>query len=255
MHTLSKAAFLLGGLAASLLPAEVAAAEREPDKSPLPIVEPFSSSKPGGDFPPSWRAWTIGKYKKATQYRLVNDSGTTVVEAYANASASGLSHEIRVDLKEVRWIKWRWRVPRLIAGADNTRKQTEDSPVRIVVTFLGDKSKFSLADKMFAAQVWMLTDYEVPYATLMYIWENRVPKDRIIPNLHTSRIKMIVVESGNQGLGEWREHMRNLYDDYKRAFGEEPPMTRSVGIMTDTDNTGDKITAYYGDIAFTRVEK
>jgi len=29
-------------------------------------------------------------------------------------------------------------------------------------------------------------------------------------------------------------------------------MTRSVGIMTDTDNTGEKVHAYYGDISFQR---
>ena len=62
----------------------------------------------------------------------------------------------------------------------------------------------------------------------------------------------IVAESGGTRLGEWREEVRNVYEDYKRAFGEEPPVTRSVGIMTDTDNTGERTLAYYGDIAFER---
>jgi hypothetical protein len=74
----------------------------------------------------------------------------------------------------------------------------------------------------------------------------------IIPNQHTTRVKMIVAESGNDRLGEWREEVRNVYEDYKRAFGEEPLLTRSVGIMTDTDNTGEKVLAYYGDISFER---
>jgi hypothetical protein len=221
-----------------------------------PLIDAFSSVKAGSkEFPPGWRAWTVGKYKRATEYRLVNDAGHTVVEAYADASASGLSHEIRQDLNETHWLRWRWKVPRLIRGADNTKRQTEDSPVRIIVTFQGDKSKFSLADRLFAAEIWMLTSYDLPYATLMYIWENRLPRESVIRNLHTSRIRMIVAESGSDGLGEWREEVRNVYEDYKRAFGEEPPATRSVAIMTDTDNTGDKITAYYGDIAFSRSGK
>ena len=45
---------------------------------------------------------------------------------------------------------------------------------------------------------------------------------------------------------------RNVYDDYKRAFGEEPPIVNGVAIMTDTDDTGETATAYYGDIVFTR---
>ena len=39
---------------------------------------------------------------------------------------------------------------------------------------------------------------------------------------------------------------------FKRAFGEEPPRIRSIGIMTDSDNTGGDAEAYYGDILFLR---
>jgi len=37
--------------------------------------------------------------------------------------------------------------------------------------------------------------------------------------------------------------------------GEEPPMTRSVDIMTVTDSTGEKVHAYYGDISFQRAAR
>jgi hypothetical protein len=43
---------------------------------------------------------------------------------------------------------------------------------------------------------------------------------------------------------------RNLYQDYKHAFGEEPPMISGVAVVTDTDNTGESAVAYYGDILF-----
>jgi hypothetical protein len=45
---------------------------------------------------------------------------------------------------------------------------------------------------------------------------------------------------------------RNIVEDYRKAFGEEPPMISGVAIMTDTDNTGESVTAYYGDIRFRR---
>jgi hypothetical protein len=60
---------------------------------------------------------------------------------------------------------------------------------------------------------------------------------------------MFVVESGDANVGKWREYERNLYEDYKRAFGEEPPMISGIAIMTDTDNTGESATAYYGEIS------
>jgi len=39
-----------------------------------------------------------------------------------------------------------------------------------------------------------------------------------------------------------------MKEDYKQAFGKEPPMISGIAIMTDTDNTGESATAYYGDI-------
>ena len=61
---------------------------------------------------------------------------------------------------------------------------------------------------------------------------------------------MIVVESGSSKLNTWIMEERNVYEDYKRAFGEDPPMISGVAIMTDTDNMRESAEAYYGDIVF-----
>ena len=61
---------------------------------------------------------------------------------------------------------------------------------------------------------------------------------------------MIVVESGPAKRNTWFTEERNVYEDYKRPFGGEPPMISGVAIMTDTDNTGESAEAYYGDIVF-----
>ena len=74
----------------------------------------------------------------------------------------------------------------------------------------------------------------------------------MVPNPFTDRVKMIVVESGAENLNTWVGQQRNIYEDYKQAFGEEPPMISGVAIMTDTDNTRESATAYYGDIVFLR---
>jgi hypothetical protein len=61
---------------------------------------------------------------------------------------------------------------------------------------------------------------------------------------------MIVVESGSTKLNTWITEERNVYEDYKRAFGQEPPMISGVAIMTDIDNTEESAEAYYEDIVF-----
>jgi hypothetical protein len=45
-----------------------------------------------------------------------------------------------------------------------------------------------------------------------------------------------------------------VYDDYRRSFGKEPPRVSGVAIMTDTDNTLERATAYYGDLVFAKEE-
>lgn len=217
---------------------------------PVPHVMPFSESPLDAELPPGWRPWNLSRLKRPTQYRLVEYDGRKVIQAVADASASGLVHPLRLDPKTHQILSWHWKVGSLVTGADNTRKASEDSPARIVVTFDGDSERLPLEDRIFADNFRLLTGQVMPYATLMYIWENRAPLGSVIPNRHTSRIKMIVVRSGAVGLGAWQHFNRNVYEDFRRAFGEEPGPITAVAIMSDTDNTGGKAAAYYGDISF-----
>ena len=220
----------------------------------LPYVSGFSESKAGEEVPRGWEEWTLSKFKKPTQYKLVQDGGRTVIKAHAEASASGLVHHLKkLDPKVYPLLSWRWKVADLIPGADNSRKNAEDSPVRVVVSFEGDLDRLDFDDRLFFDNIRAFTGQQLPYATLMYIWENRAPRGTVIPNLHTSRIKMIVAESGREKVGLWQDVTRNVYEDFKRAFGEDPGRITSIGIMTDTDNTGENVHAYYGDIVFRRV--
>src|SRR5205085_11454045 len=93
-----------------------------------------------------------------------------------------------------------------------------------------------------------------PIAAINYIWESKAAKGTIVPNPYTGRVKMIVVESGSPLVNQWVQEERNVFEDFQKAFGEEPPLVSGVAIMTDTDNTGESATAYYGDIVFRKFE-
>jgi hypothetical protein len=240
-------------LAAGLTAALFAGCASVPDSVTLPYVASFSDSEPGETLPRGWETWTLSKLKKSTQYKLVDEAGRTVVRASAEASASGLIHRLDLDPRTYPLLTWRWKITDLIAAADNTQRSTEDSPVRVVVTFAGDMDNLSMDDRLFSDQVRLFTGQQMPYATLMYIWENRAPVGTVIPNRHTSRVRMLVTESGRDKVGLWQEVTRNVYEDYRRVFGEEPGQITAIGIMTDTDNTGANTHAYYGDMQFLRV--
>ena len=55
-----------------------------------------------------------------------------------------------------------------------------------------------------------------------YVWEPRAAEGSVIVNPRTDRIRKIVVESGPAKLKQWGDYRRNIADDYRRAFGEDP---------------------------------
>jgi hypothetical protein len=87
-----------------------------------------------------------------------------------------------------------------------------------------------------------------PYATLMYVWDNEAPVDSVVVNPRTDRVRKIVLDSGPQHLGRWRDHQRDLAADFRRAFGEEPGRLVAVAVMTDGDNTRSSTRAWYGEV-------
>lgn len=237
------AAVLLGSCARG--PGRVA-----PVAPPTGMVSKFSSVSPGSAYPPGWRELTFSRFRKATHYTMVDDCGTTVVEATTDGGSSGLVHLLDIDPRKYPVLTWRWEVLALIPGADNTRADAEDAPARVDISFAGDTKKLSIQDRVFFTLVKALAGLDMPYATLEYIWGNGAPRETVVINTWTSRIRMILVESGADRTGAWVTERRNVYDDYRRVFGEEPGRITAIGINTDADATGEKARAYYGDIAF-----
>lgn len=211
------------------------------------VLPPFSDN-PAGGMPHGWVPLIILHTKKQTQYQLVTDDGKTVLHAHATASSSAMMHEVNLDPTKRPWITWQWKIAELLKSADNTQRATEDSPVRIILGFDGDKETLPFTDQILFETAKLVTGHDFPYATLMYIWENHLPVGTVIRSTHSGRIKMMVTASGPRGIGQWQQFSRNIVDDYEKAFGEKPGRLIGVGVLTDTDNTGETVDAWYGDI-------
>ena len=215
-------------------------------------VGTFSRESPGESIPTGWKPLTFKKIEKRTVYSLVTDEGTVVVKAVSEASASGLIREIQINPKEYPIVRWRWKVSNILKKGNVYRKDGDDYPARLYITFEYDPSRLSFSERLKyqAAKLWY--GKYPPLAAINYIWESHAPIGTMVPNPFTDRVMMIVVESGADKLNQWVNEERNVYEDYKRAFGEEPPQISGAAIMTDTDNTGESAMAYYGDILFIR---
>jgi hypothetical protein len=220
--------------------------------SSLDVMEvgKFSAVTTEDTLPLHWKPLTFKKIKKHTIYTLVKDDDTMVIKAVAKASASGLTREIKINPKEYPFVQWRWKVSHILKKGDVHQKEGDDYPARIYITFEYDASKLSFLEKMKYETVKILYGQYPPLAAINYIWESKAPVGTMIRNPYTDRVIMFIVESGTTKLNQWVNEERHIYEDYKKAFGEEPPMISGVAIMTDTDNTGEETTAYYGDIVF-----
>ncbi|MES2586599.1 MAG: DUF3047 domain-containing protein [Pseudomonadota bacterium] len=224
-------------------------ADQLPAQEDLPK---FSAEKPRDGMPDGWHFYRIAPYKKNTIYRLEKYQGRTVLAANSKTSASGLAVKLRPRSAQNLWLQWEWRAVGAIPQADNADSQHDDAPLRILVAFDGNKSKLSLKEKLTFEMASLISGQEMPYATLMYIWSGKNSVNTVLNNAHTSRVRMIVVDSGSDDLGEWRKHERDLAADYKLAYGEAPGNVIGIALLTDTDNTKTETRALYGDIELVR---
>ncbi|MCE3222167.1 MAG: uncharacterized protein K0S58_347 [Nitrospira sp.] len=214
----------------------------------------FSAATEGSVLPEGWKPLTFKKVERHTQYEVVKDGSTFVVKAVSEASASGLTKDVTIDLHEYPIVRWRWKVENLLRKGDVNSKAGDDYPARLYITFAyePDKVRFGRKLKYKAGQALF---GNIPIGALNYIWDGTSPIGTIVDNAFTDFAKMIVVESGPHAVGTWVEEERNVYADYRLAFGEEPPAVNGVAIMSDTDNTKEHAVAYYGDIVFVRASR
>ena len=145
-------------------------------------------------------------------------------------------------------VEFSWWVASQIEGADLSRAEVADSPVRVGFAFDGDRSRLSMRNRMQFQLVETLTGEVPPYAMLMYVWDNHAAIDSVLPGARSDRVRKIVLESGDTHLRQWRNYRRNLFGDFQRAFGEAPGRLIGMALMTDTDNTGAATEAWYGDV-------
>ena len=187
--------------------------------------------------------------KKKTDYHATLHEGRQAVRSESSAAASMLRETVRVEAADLGRVSFSWKVPALIAGADMMQAHADDSPVRLVLAFEGDRSKFSAKNAMLSELALTLTGEPLPYATLMYVWGTHRAPGSIIHGHRTDRIRKLVLESGPQHLGRWLDYERDIKADFEMAFGEAPGALVGIGIMTDTDNTRGQAQAWYGPVA------
>ena len=220
-----------GGLAASL----------------TSIPGAFSRMSPGGNFEDGWTQTTLPDIAP-TNFTLVDSAGKTVVQANADGSAASLTRELSWNVGAQPTLSWRWRIDRVVEQSDIFTKQGDDFAARLYVFFDYPSDRLSMVERtQLRLARWFYGDH-VPAAALCYVWANKEQPGTTAWNAYTDRVRMIVLRNADDAVGEWVDEQRNLAADFHVAFGHEAPLVSGLSLAADTDQTGELVTAWFGDI-------
>lgn len=215
-------------------------------------LAPFSSSS--GEQPPApWRVVGVpGDKIPLTIYSIADMDGRKVLRVETSKSYGNLVHDLSAVLAEAgSRLRWRWRLDEPLRGADLRRREGDDSPLKVCALFDMPLAKLGLIERNVLRLARAASGEKLPSATLCYVWDSALATGTLLANAYTARVRIMVVNSGEQRLGQWVSHERDLAADFQRAFGEEsdtlPPL-QAVLVGGDADNTGGRSLGWVGDV-------
>nr|WP_228743504.1 DUF3047 domain-containing protein [Marinobacter sp. F4218] len=195
-----------------------------------------------------WEPLEFPKIDRHSRYELVTDEGIQVVRARTAGGASGMITRLELRPGDSLVLRWRWKVSNVFEQGNARKKSGDDYPARIYVAFKFQPEKAGFFERAKRKAVEVLFGESLPGNALNYIWANTLPEGEFVPNPYTDKTMMVAVNSGSERAGAWVTVERDIVADYHRAFGEAPPPVVGIAIMSDSDNTGETATAWYGDI-------
>jgi hypothetical protein len=213
-------------------------------------IAPFSAARPGDPVPAGWRALTLPKIP-APEVSLVAEGGVTVLRSRAAAAGGTVAFALDASPAERPLLSWRWKVDRVVERANLAAKSGDDFAARVYVFFDVPVEELPWGDRvksLLARAVW---GEKLPTAAICYVWDNRHPAGTSAWNPYTDRVRTVVLRSGAPG--GWAAESRDLDADFRAAFGAQwpkpTPRVTGIAIGNDTDQTGETVTAWFGDFA------
>jgi hypothetical protein len=201
-------------------------------------IPPFAQAP--GDIAAPWEPLRLPKHIARASTSVTLDDGQLILEIQANKQAGGAFLRL-TNVPTNAKLTWDWRTSRVLSSADLTQKAADDFAARVYVMFDYPVERLPYLDRLRAKLARTFYDPELPLATLCYVWDNRHPRDTMVPSVYTDRVRLIVLRNHLDNAGRWLSEIRNLGADFRRAFGEDPPPIVGLAFAADTDNTGEQI--------------
>lgn len=136
-----------------------------------------------------------------------------------------------VDLDKTPILEWRWKVSTLPRDGDVRKGKTDDKAAQLYVA-------------------WRRFPEAVNSRVIGYVW-NSVPANPVAFRSHKSTmVTYIAVRSGPADVGAWLTERRNVREDYKMIYGEEPDDPAVITFGCDSNDTKSSAESFMGRIVF-----
>jgi hypothetical protein len=197
----------------------------------VPLADKIPASLPASGAP---SGWSVKEFAGQADVELARIDGRLALRLRSDRSSFALYRDVVVDLAELPVLTWTWKVLKLPAGGDGRLASRNDQAAGVYVVFPRWPSPLTRSD------------------VIGYIWDTSAPADTSFTHPRVDNIKLIVVESGRQQMGQWRRHQRNLADDYAALFNRKPPRVGKVAVMSDSNDTRTDAEALISSLGFSR---
>lgn len=183
--------------------------------------------------PDGWKAQNWGH--PSYDFTIDENDGHRVLHLRSRDEGSTISKDIKgkVNLKETPILEWTWKAVVLPKGGDSRKKDTDDQGAQVYVA-------------------WPRFPESVRSRIIGYVWDTTAPVGTVVKSEKTGTVTYIVLRSGTAELGKWITERRNVAEDFKRIYGEQPDNPGAISIAIDSNDTHSTAESFVGPIVFTR---
>jgi hypothetical protein len=192
------------------------------------MVGHFSEGMDGKGVPVGWSLKNPGSDSKLA---IEGEKGNYFLHMLSVNDYFGLGKKLSFDIRKYPYLSWRWKASKLPEGGDIRKRETDEQAGQIYVVF----PKFPKT---------------LNTRSVGYIWDSQAPVGFSGTSTVYSKMKYVVLQSGATKLNQWISEVRDVYEDYKKLFQEEPPTLGGVVLYINTQHTKSSAEIFYADIFF-----
>ncbi len=186
-----------------------------------------------------WKPFTFPNISRHSLYTIERTNAGHVLRTESNKSASAIVYDRSFDVYDYHRIRWEWKISNVYAKGNTRTKSGDDYPIRVYIMFEYDPARAGFLDRLTYGIAKKRFGEYPPHSSLSYVWASNDEPDRIVASPYTEKAKMVVLEKGAGRAGVWQNEEIDILDDYRKAFGTDPPRKARIAVMNDSDNTGE----------------